>query len=55
MEKICDGGRRPVHKRRHQLQTSKSGHSTVRCPVCKKRVSAKMILGTLEIVRHERK
>ena len=54
MEQLCDGSRRPVVGARHELKTLKSGHQTATCPVCRRRLKVKRVLGVLEFPRHER-
>lgn len=53
MKNVCDGSRRPVRGSRHQLNTSASGHMKATCPVCKRRLAVKRVLGIVEFPRHE--
>ena len=53
MKKVCDGSRRPVRGSRHQLKTASSGHMKATCPVCKRRLAVKRVLGIVEFPRHE--
>src|SRR3712207_8476497 len=45
--------RRPVRGERHQLKTAASGHMKATCPVCKRRLTVKRVLGVIEFPRHE--
>lgn len=54
MKNLCDGSRRRVLNGRHQLKSSPSGHMNAKCPVCKRKVSVKRVMGILEFTRHER-
>lgn len=54
MNTLCEGSRRPVRGKRHQLKSSASGHLKAVCPVCKRRLRVKRIMGAIEFPRHER-
>jgi hypothetical protein len=53
MDKLCDGSRRSVRGKRHLLETSANGHMEAICPVCKRRVTVRRVLGVIEFPRHE--
>ena len=53
MKIVCDGSRRPVHAKRHQLERMATKHQQATCPVCKQRIRVFEILGVLEFPRHE--
>jgi hypothetical protein len=53
MDNLCDGSRRPVRGTRHQLETSANGHMEATCPVCKRRMTVRRVLGIIEFPRHE--
>jgi len=53
MNKLCDGSRRPVRGARHRHKTAPSGHMKATCPVCKRRLTVKRVLGTVEFPRHK--
>jgi hypothetical protein len=53
MENLCDGSRRPVRGERHRLKMSGSGHMEATCPVCKRRIVVRRIMGVVEFPRHE--
>lgn len=50
---VCDGSRRPVLGKRHDLRTLASGHNKATCPVCKSVVEVRRVFGVLEFARHE--
>ena len=52
LDNLCDGSRRPVRGERHKLKTSPSGHMNAICPVCKRKVTVKRVLGVVEFTRH---
>jgi hypothetical protein len=52
VDKLCDGSRRPVRGKRHQLKTADTGHMTATCPVCSKRLRVKPVMGIVEFPRH---
>jgi hypothetical protein len=53
MENLCEGSRRPVRGERHRLKMSGSGHMEATCPVCKRRIVVRRIMGIVEFPRHE--
>jgi hypothetical protein len=55
MQDLCDGSRRSVRGERHELNTSTTRHMTATCPVCKRTLTVKRVLGVLEFPRHERR
>jgi hypothetical protein len=55
MEQMCDGSRRPVRGKRHELKVSDSGHMTARCPRCHKVVRARKMFGQVTFRRHKAK
>jgi len=52
MNNLCDGSRRPVRGKRHQLETA-GRNTTAVCPVCMDRLVVRSVLGQVEFPRHE--
>jgi hypothetical protein len=55
MKKLCEGSRRPVRGKRHQLQQTSSRHAQAICPVCRQPLRVVSIMGVLEFPRHPAK
>ena len=55
MQDLCDGSRRSVRGARHELNMSDTRHMTATCPVCKRSLTIKRVLGVLEFPRHEKR
>jgi hypothetical protein len=53
MKQLCAGSRRPVRGTRHRLKVSSTGHMEATCPVCKRRLKVRRVLGVVEFPRHE--
>ena len=54
MNQICDGSRRPVVAKRHETKVLEDGHTKAKCPVCKRTVPVRRVMGVLEFARHVR-
>jgi ribosomal protein L37AE/L43A len=55
MKTLCPGSRRKVLAARHKLKISPNRHMAAECPVCKRTLAVRRLLGVVEFPRHAKK
>jgi hypothetical protein len=55
LKKLCEGSRRPVRGKRHELQQTSSRHAQATCPVCQQTLRVVSMMRVLKFPRHPAK